>query len=110
MRLHAVGACPQLRALHHCAWGATAAHLRQYMMLQSLSNRVTFGPTHYSLVEGLTPLTRLQHLHLTRRVPLKHFPSGVPRCAAGAAAAILTPQQPALCTCQTAGCAMPAAV
>ena len=24
MRLHAVGACPQLQALHHCAWGGNS--------------------------------------------------------------------------------------
>ena len=68
--LHAVGACPRLRALHHSAWGATAAHLRQYAMLQSLSSQTTFEPMQPSLVEGLTPLTRLQHLHLTRCMPL----------------------------------------
>ena len=72
MWLHAVGACPQLRSLHHNAWGATAAQLGQYTMLQSLSDMMRYDKTvQCSLVEGLTPLTRLQHLHLSQCVPRK---------------------------------------
>ena len=71
--LHAVGACPQLQSLHHNAWGATAAHLGQHPMLESLTSRIwRHQQTHFSLVEGLAPLTRLQHLDLAPCVPL-HF-------------------------------------
>ncbi len=71
-----MGDCPQLWSLRHSAWQATAAHLGQYMMLQSLSflsdDDRGKHPLHFSLVEGLTPLTRVQHLHLTECVPPEH--------------------------------------
>ena len=76
MWLHAVGACPLLRSLHHCACDATAAHLGQYVTLQSLYGQIYnngLDVVQCSLVEGLTPLTRLQHLHLTQCVPLEYF-------------------------------------
>ena len=47
------------------------------MMLQSLSilgpGQFHPDPMQFSFVEGLTPLTRVQHLHLTQCVPLKQF-------------------------------------
>ena len=45
------------------------------MMLQTLSCEMydrELEPVHFSLVEALMPLTRLQHLHLTQCVPLKY--------------------------------------
>ena len=82
MGLHAVGDCPQLRSLRNSVQHATAAHLGQYMMLQSLSilgpGWFPPDPIQFSFVEGLTPLTRVQHLHLTQCVPLKQFCHGLP--------------------------------
>lgn len=70
MWLHAVGNCPQLQALHHNARDATAAHLGHYVMLQSLSDFIgnREEPILWLSVNGLTRLTRLQHLHLTQCV------------------------------------------
>ena len=84
-----MGDCPQLEVLLHSARGATAPHLRQYMQLQSLSDLLCAAlPTCSSLVMGLTPLTRLQHLHLSQcdlrgslipRSPCFAFPKGFTR-------------------------------
>ena len=66
-RLHAVGDCPQLEVLRHAATRATAAHLQQYARLRSLSDLLCAAlPATPSLISGLAPLTRLQHLHLTQ--------------------------------------------
>lgn len=65
--VHAVGACPQLEVLQHSANCVTAAHLRQYTRLLSLSDLLCAAlPTPSSFVTALTPLTRLQHLRLTQ--------------------------------------------
>ncbi len=89
-----MGPCPQLQSLHHSAENATAAHLGQYVMLQSLSNRIIHEPAQCSLVEGLTPLTRLQHLYLTKCVP-SSAPFGYNHklCKCSSCKHVLTPQR-----------------
>lgn len=68
LRLHAVGNCPQLQALEHSAYEATAAHLCRYTQVQSLSELLDQqrpDSCFFSVAE-LTPLTYLQHLRLTQ--------------------------------------------
>ena len=70
-----MGDCPQLQALKHSSWEATAAHLSRYAQLQALSEFLDQPrPTRSSfLVADLKPLTRLQHLRLTQCVHLGYL-------------------------------------